>query len=188
MNIFKRTLDRTYRVADEIAKSIGLDRFGVGRTILRDHRKWKTGELEITSTWAAAIQPSFENESFLLFIQTGEQKAGTAADWPSVSLLNATVETSSKQLISLHRLDSPVKTVWPDQAFTAIPWASNDWHLTLDGTSYTFILESMPFIGSLIFANPENPALKRISRFLQEAAAESREHGILIPSKSQDFA
>ena len=68
-------LDTIDSVSDELKAllaAFNLDRFGVGRHIVRDERGWRVRDIQVESMWLATIAPSFDKLSYLMVVHADQ--------------------------------------------------------------------------------------------------------------------
>ena len=152
-------LTQAQQRADALAEAIGLNDFRVGRHVLRDHRNWKTGELEVAAIWAGVIMPSFREHHAIVSCAISSRKEERKPLAPIHRYGIATFDQTSVEPHEVRVLDSEPSQDSLASILACLPWNSGEWHLTLDGTGYVLLSDTMTFAGFLTFANPRDPAL-----------------------------
>src|SRR2546423_935489 len=53
--------------------AFNLDRFDVGRHIIRNQRGWRIGDIQVQAMWLATIAPSFDQTAYFFVVHTETQ-------------------------------------------------------------------------------------------------------------------
>lgn len=178
MNLRLETIIQSHKRADALATAIGFNEFREGRHITRERRNGKTRESDVSASWIGFFMPSFSIHSAVMTFDVSALTYERKPLEPICRTAVATFEPRSIDPVDIHVLDSERKSDPLTEALAAIPWNSNEWHLTLDGTSYAFLSHTMTFSGFLSFANPTERSLLNLVELLKETQAEVFKNGI----------
>ncbi|MBL8018706.1 MAG: hypothetical protein JNM27_03495 [Leptospirales bacterium] len=178
MNPHLELLVQSFGRAEALAAAIGFDDFRAGRHVSRDHRNWKTGESEVAATWIGLLMPSFSDHRAVITFDVSRRVREHKELSPLRRTAIAAFERNSITPFDIQMFDSERK---PDDPLTGslaeLPWNSPEWHVSLDGTLYAFLSETMTLSGFLLFANPTDRSLLRLVELLKDTEAEVREKG-----------
>ena len=133
-----------------------IDRFGVGRHIIRDDRGWRLHDVAVDLLWLCSIQPSFDPNAYLMMVHTKEKIQGSLFFEDSGGL-------SIKE-------DMPVELVdFSDPVIGAIEENGlnvSKGGVSLDGISYSLHIRGWGCDLDLKFSNPSTDSLQRIESLL----------------------
>ena len=143
----------------KLAVIFQLEDLRVGKHIIRDHRNWKIGELQVEYLWWSLIEPSFDSRAVVAVVRFEDE-------------LRALFQPLDKDdgLESV----SAVKVIgWRDPmlfAFEGVNIMTQTGDLSLDGISYHLQIKTSDVDANFSFANPGTEALLKIESALIETA------------------
>ncbi len=87
-------------VVKHLAQAMGVEEFRPGRHILRDEKRWRTGEIFVNHAWYAHVLPAFDDNAVIGVVRTSESqfrgqtfpaffRAGMAVFSPNTEMINA---------------------------------------------------------------------------------------------------
>ncbi|PJZ52513.1 hypothetical protein CH380_15230 [Leptospira adleri] len=168
---------QSHKRVDLLAAAIGFNEFRPGRHKTRDRRNGKTRESDVTASWIGFFMPSFSVHSAVMGFDVSALTYDRKPLDPIYRTAIATFEPRSIDPIDIYVLDSERKFDPLNAALAELPWNSTEWHLTLDGTSYTFLSQTMTLSGFLSFANPIEKSLLNLIKLMKESQTEILENG-----------
>jgi len=177
LNPHLQLLEQSHERADTLASQIGLNDFSAGRHIPRDHRNWKTGEIEVATTWMGLIMPSFADHTAIVTFDMPSRSHERKPLNPIRRTAVARFEKDSVQPLDILVLDTERRPDPLTDTLGILPWNSPTWHLTLDGTLYTFLSHTMIMSAFLVFANPNDESLRNLVSQLLKTEKEVRQGG-----------
>jgi len=142
--------------------AFNLDRFGVGRHIVRDDRGWRIRDIQVQSMWLASIQPSFDPTAYLMVMHTDAQPRGFFCFRGTDSLPDIQGEP-----FECPGLDDKVSA-----SLKHVDLCPRDRSLCLDGIGYSLHVRTTAVDADLQFYNPRADSLRSVERALF-AVAES---------------
>jgi hypothetical protein len=142
--------------------AFNLERFGVGRHIVRDERGWRVRDIRVESMWLASIEPSFDRAAYLMVLHTDTQPHALFC-FRGVAALPV-IQGEPFECPGLDdKLSASLKHV------DLCPRGSR---LVLDGIGYSLHVRTSAVSADLQFCSPSTDSLKGVERGLF-AVAES---------------
>ena len=154
----------------EILAALNLDDLRAGRHIVRDSRRWKTGELCVDGVWVAKVEPSFHPHCALGVSREKERvraafSCGPASEGSNQGIFTTMVERSIEW-------DDPVATILRKADLFELSGG-----ISLDGIGYEIQVRTLASETTISFFNPTTNLLVSLGRALIELATEiSRSH------------
>lgn len=153
----------TSKVSGELeafAAALKLNRFGVGRHIVRNERGWRERNIEVRAIWVASISPSFHPGSYLLVMHTESHPLSLFCLRGIDSLPNIQGEPfecpglEDKVAKKLKHVD-----LFPSERV-----------ISLDGIGYSLRIRTFGVSTDLEFSNPGTESLRAVEKALFEVA------------------
>ena len=130
--------------------AFNLDRFGVGRHIVRDERGWRVRDIQVRSLWLARIEPSFHPMAYLMVVHT---------DAHPLALF------CGRESFECPWLDDKVS-----DTLKHLDLCSHDQSMTLDGIGYSLLVRTRAVSADLHFSNPTTESMRSLEHALFEVA------------------
>jgi hypothetical protein len=136
--------------------AFNLNRFGVGRHIIRDERGWKVGEMNVESMWLATIQPSFNRTAYFMVMHTEVQ--------PRALFCFRGVD--SQPIIKAGAVECPGLDDRVCASLKHIDLFPRGTQLVLDGICYKLYVRTGAVSADLSFATPKSESLRGVEKAL----------------------
>jgi len=142
--------------------AFNLDRFGVGRHIVRDERGWRVRDIRVQAMWLATIRPSFDSMAYFMVMHTDTHPRALFCFRGSDSLPDIQGDP-----FECPGLDDKVSA-----SLKHVDLCPRDSGLSLDGIGYAVHVRTTAVAADLQFSNPRTDSLRSVERALF-AVAES---------------
>jgi hypothetical protein len=140
--------------------AFNLDRFGVGRHIVRDERGLRIRDIHVQSMWLATIEPSFDPMAYVMVMHTEAQPQVLFCFRGADSLPDVQGEP-----VECPGLDDRVS-----ESLKHVDLCPRGSHLVLDGIGYSLHVRTSAVSADLTFGTPKAESLRTIGRALFEVA------------------
>lgn len=137
-----------------------LDRFGVGRHIVRDERGWRVRDIQVQSVWLARIEPSFHPTAYLMVMHADEWPWALFCVRDTDSMLNIQGEP-----VACFTLDDRVS-----DTLKHLDLLSSNQSVATDGIGYSLLVRTWAVSADLQFFNPTTESLRSLEHALFEVA------------------
>jgi hypothetical protein len=139
---------------------MGIEDFCRGRHTLRNEKRWRIGELDVSHAWHASIFPSFDDHAVVAVALAHDTafRGETIPGFFRAGIAIVALDTSAlKQVVIADIEDDPLPGVMDSLDL----FAKND-SLSLDGIAYELNINTDLCCAKIRFSNPTVPCFRRI--------------------------
>ena len=156
------------QAVSSIATALGLDDLRPGRHILRDAKRMRTGELNVTDAWYAHVCPSFHDRGVVAVVRAEdtEYRGNVTHGFLRAAIAGISIETDALRQTVVADIDAdPLPPAL--QSLDILASTDSMW---LDGISYELHTHTQACRSTLQFSNPSVDCFRAIESAMLDSA------------------